>query len=90
MKVLLGFFTTESNTNIDKVCRIKDYDLAFEEECISKCKVKEVFEENGIETIGSIYANAAGSGGIELETFNYIESCFIKSLREHLHELDGI
>ena len=90
MKVLLGFFTTESNTNLDQISRIKDYDLAFNEECIVQCKVKEVFDENNIETIGSVYANAAGSGRIELATFQYIEDCFINAVREHLHELDGI
>ena len=45
MKVLAGYFTTESNTNSNKICRINDYDLAFDELCIDKCHIKEVFNQ---------------------------------------------
>ena len=38
MKVLIGFFTTESNANISDKCNLKQYDIAFEEECVNKNK----------------------------------------------------
>lgn len=90
MKVLIGQFVTESNANVPDLCRIVDYDIAFGEECISKMQIKNVFDEEGIEIIPAIYANAGASGVVERNTFDYIESCFVKTVKKHLHEIDGI
>ncbi|MEG0330516.1 MAG: M81 family metallopeptidase [Longicatena sp.] len=90
MKVLVGFFTTESNANIPTICKISNYDFAFGDDCITKNKVADVFESEGIEMIPAIYANACGAGVIERETFDYIEKMFLKSVKDHLHELDGM
>ena len=90
MKVLVGFFTTESNTHIPEIATIANYDIGFGEECVRKCNVKDVFDDYGIETIGAIYANAHGAGGIERNAFDYIESCFVNAVKEHLQEIDGI
>ena len=40
--------------------------------------------------IPSIYATAGASGVIQKGTFDYIESCFLRAVREHQAELDGI
>ena len=40
--------------------------------------------------IPSIYATAGASGVIQKETFDYIEACFLRAVREHQAELDGI
>lgn len=69
MKVLIGQFVTESNANVPDLCRIVDYDIAFGEECISKMQIKNVFDEEGIEIIPAIYANAGASGVVERNTF---------------------
>ena len=90
MKVAVGFFTTESNANIKTKCKLSNYDIAFGDECIIKCKIKDVFESNNIELIPLIYANAAGAGVIEKETFEYIESCFINNIKANLNNIDGI
>ena len=90
MKVAVGYFTTESNANIKTKCKISNYDIAFGDECIIKCKIKDVFESNNIELIPLIYANAAGAGVIEKETFEYIESCFINNIKANLNNIDGI
>ena len=90
MKVLIGQFVTESNANIPHQCEITDYDIAFGEECIQKMQIRPVFEKHGIELIPSIYANAGAAGVVSPRAFAYIESCFLKAVREHLHEIDGI
>lgn len=90
MKVMTGFFTTESNANFPELCRLDHYDLSFGDECTKKCNVQEVFDVHSIETIGSVYANAAGAGVIEKETFLYIEHCFLNCIKNHLHEIDGL
>ena len=90
MKVLIGQFVTEANANIPHQCEITDYDIAFGEECIQKMQIRPVFEKHGIELIPSIYANAGAAGVVSQRAFAYIESCFLKAVREHLHEIDGI
>ena len=90
MKILIGFFTTESNANIRQKATLADYDLAWGEDCLRKNKVSDVFSQAGIEMIPTLYANAAGAGVIERKAFEYIENNFLTAVREHLHELDGI
>jgi len=90
MKVLIGQFVTESNANIPIKNDITNYKVYFGEECIDHCRVREVFEEAGIEIIPSIYADAGASGVVKRNTFDYIESCFLNAVQEHLHEIDGI
>lgn len=90
MKVMVGFFTTESNEHIPVLNEISSYDLAFGEECVEKCVVGSVFRKNGIEVIPSVYADGGASGVIRRDTFDYIESCFLETVRTHLKELDGI
>ena len=90
MKIMVGFFTTESNEHIPMKNTINRYDVAFGDECIKKSLVDDVLREEGVEGIGSIYANAGSSGVIKRNTFDYIESCFIETAREHLNEIDGI
>lgn len=45
MKVLIGFFTTESNANIRQKATLADYDLAWGEDCLKKNKVSDVFSQ---------------------------------------------
>ena len=90
MKIMVGFFTTESNENIPVKNDITSYDIAFGDACIRKCLVDDVLAEEGVEGIGAIYANAGASGVIKRNTFDYIESCFIECAKEHLSEIDGI
>ncbi|MEG0076202.1 M81 family metallopeptidase [Anaerorhabdus sp.] len=90
MKVLIGYFTTESNAHVPLKNNIKNYDLAFGDNVIRKSRVGEVFEKEGVELIPSIYASAGASGVILKETFAYIESMFIKYINENLDQLDGI
>ena len=90
MNVLVGEFVTESNANIPTSCVINHYDIGLGEDCIRKMRIKEVYEREGINIIPSIFANAGPAGVITKETFEYIESVFINSVKEHLHELDGI
>ena len=90
MKVAVGYFTTESNANIKNKCRLNNYDIAFGDDCITKSKIKEVFNNEKIELIPLVYANAAGAGVIEKEAFNYIESCFVNNIKANLNDIDGI
>ncbi len=90
MKVLIGHFSTESNSNIPDKNSIASYDMAFGEEVIDKMQVREVFESAGIGIVPAVYAGAGPSGVIERSAFDYIESCFVDAVRRHLAEIDGI
>lgn len=90
MKVMVGLFTTESNANVPGKNEIGSYDLGFGDDCIRKLRVGEVFQAAGIDVIPSVYASAGASGVITRETFDYIESLFVRTVKEHLHEIDGI
>ena len=90
MKVLIGTFVTESNANVPNKANITNYDIAFGDELIRKMGVKDIYDESGIEIVPAIYADAGGNGIVSKEAFNYIESCFIKEVKNHIHELDGI
>lgn len=90
MYVMVGEFVTESNANVPKKCNLKDYDLAFDKECIQKMRVEDVFMRNGINIIPSIYANAGASGVVDKNTFIYIESIFLKTIKENIRKIDGI
>lgn len=90
MKVLVGHFTTESNANIPQMNTIKNYELETGDAVKEKMKIREVFESQGIEIIPSIYAGGGPSGVIEKNTFLLIESMFLRCIKEHLKEIDGI
>ena len=49
MKVMVGQFKTESNANIPLKNDLSRYDIAFNNECIRKLKVGDIFEEEGVE-----------------------------------------
>ena len=90
MKVLIGEFITESNENIPRKNEITAYDIAFGEECVRKMHVGDIFAQAGIEVIPAVYAVSGASGVIKRHSFDYIEACFIRTVEEHLNEIDGI
>ena len=90
MKVLIGEFITESNENIPRKNEITAYDIAFGEECVHRMHVGDIFAQAGIEVIPAVYAVSGASGVIKRHTFDYIEACFIRTVEEHLNEIDGI
>ena len=90
MKVLIAQFKTESNAFVPLKNDISRYDIAFDDECIRKCMVGDIFAKEGIEIIPAIYADTGPSYVLKENTFNYIESVILNSIKEHINEIDGI
>ena len=90
MKIMVGFFTTESNANIPVKTDITGYTIAFGDECVRKSLVDDVLAEEGVEAIPAIYANAGAACVVKRNAFDYIESCFAETAREHKNEIDGV
>ena len=44
MKILVGEFVSETNENIPQLCRIDNYVIAFDDQCIQNLDVSEVYE----------------------------------------------
>ena len=89
-KILVGSFTTESNSKTPYKTLITDYDLHFGQKLIDVMEIRSVFEEENVEIIPGVYANANAASVIDKATFLYIEGLLLKSIQAHLHELDGI
>lgn len=81
MKVLIGHFTTEANAHIPMKNNLSNYELAFGDEVIERMKVRDVFEQAGIEIIPAVYAGGGPSGVIEKETFLTIENLFLDAVK---------
>lgn len=90
MKVLVGAFETESNAYIPMMNNIADFRLTFGDALIQDIKGGNIFSEEGIEMIPAVAASSGPSGVIERDTFDYIEAQFLKAVRKHLYEIDGV
>ena len=90
MKILVGEFVSETNENIPQRCRINNYVIAFDDQCIQNLNISEVYESENAEMIPTIYANGASGGLITPETFAYIETSLLNEVKKHLNEIDGI
>ena len=90
MKVLVASFTTESNAKAPYKTLIQNYDLATGEALIDVMEIREAFAGKKVEITPGVYANANAASVVDKKTFLLIESMLLNSVREHLHEIDGI
>lgn len=90
MKVLVAQFVTESNENIPYNTDLEKYNLLFGDECINGMRLGNIYEENDIELIPSIYADSSTGGVVTENAFKYIENKILEDIKKHLHEIDGI
>ena len=90
MKLLVGKFVLESNANIPIQCDLENTDIRFGQECLERMQIGEVFKEEDIEVIPTIYADAAANGVMKKSAFDYIENRILNAIKEHLSDLDGI
>ena len=64
--------------------------VLYGKDCLEAVHVKDIFEEKHIELIPSIFASCHPGGLLEREAFDFIEGKILRTIREHLGELDGI
>ena len=89
-KVLVGYFTCESNENVPLKSDINNFIISFGDDVVKQSRIEEIFKQEYVEVIPSIYASAGAAGVITRNCFEYIESCFVKAINEHINEIDGI
>lgn len=55
LNILIGSFTTESNTNVPYITNLGNYELCFDNEVINKMGLVSIKEQEGINLIPSLY-----------------------------------
>lgn len=90
MKVLIGHFNSESNEWSYQKMAYENFDFKHEEECVDVMNVRDIFENQGIEVVPSLYANGHPGGLIKKDAFDFILERFTTKVKEHLAEIDGI
>lgn len=90
MKVLVGHFSSESNEHSRSLMTFDKFIFKYGEDMVDSMYVRDIFENAGIELIPSISAKGHPHGPVTKDAFDYIMSRFVYSVKEHLHEIDGI
>lgn len=65
MKVLIGSFTAESNSWNPFYETLEQFDIGYDDVVLKNMFCQDVFEENGIEAIPTIYANGEQMGTLK-------------------------
>ena len=90
MKVFAAHMTAECNEHVSRDARLEDFLLLYGEESLDEMRVRDIFEDRGIEVVPSIYAAINPSGMIEHDAYEFIAGRIIEDLRAHLDEIDAI
>ena len=90
MKVFVAHMSAECNERVTRDAKLSDFKLLYGEDCIEAMRIRDVFEDAGIEIVPSLYAGINPSGMIEREAYDFISGRILDDLRAHLHEIDAI
>lgn len=90
MKVLVGHFNSESNEHSYQKMGFDNFIFKYGEESIDAMGIRDIFENNDIDIIPSIFANGHPGGLITKDAFDFILSRIKHCLEENLNEIDGI
>ena len=90
LNILVGSFTTESNTKVPYKTTMQNYDIRFNEDALKVMELENCEQRYNVHVIPSIYANANAAALVEFEAFDYIEKKLLSSIKEHINEIDGI
>lgn len=88
-RVFVSAFQCESNTFCKTKAEYCDFDIVYDANAIKKLAAADVFEQNGVEVLGGVYASALPAGMVGLDAFNKISDEIIARLSRSRH-MDGI
>src|SRR5690625_3615005 len=89
MKIVVGCLYHETNTFNPFPTTINDFIIVEGKEVNNRIASTEVFKENDVNIIPSIYATALSSGILTKETYRFFADKFISTLKEN-QDIDGI
>ncbi|WP_273171165.1 M81 family metallopeptidase [Dubosiella newyorkensis] len=90
MNILVAKFQLEANEHVPMKCDMEDVALSFGEESLKHMQLGDVFEDPDIHVIPTLCADAACSGVMKKECFDYIESYILRAIKENIQSIDGI
>ncbi len=90
MKVLMGYFSSESNAHVNAQMTYDEYIYKSGEDLLDSMRVRDIFEDAGITPIPSFMAVGHPGGLVASDAFVFISSRIIKGRKGSLHEIDGI
>jgi microcystin degradation protein MlrC len=89
MKIVTGCLYHETNTFNPFPTSVDDFVLVEGNEVVNRLASTEVFKEQGVEIIPSIYATALSSGTVKKEAYRYFADKFLSVLEKN-KDIDGI
>ena len=89
MRIFVGSLQHETNTFVERKTRFDDFDFVRGMDSLDRLAVTRLFEDNGVEIVPSMYANALPSGLLERRSFETFLSILTDSLGS-AKRLDGI
>lgn len=90
MKILVAKYQLEANANIPMKCDMENVAISYGKEALKHMQLGDVFDNENVEVIPAICADAACSGVMTKNCFYYIENKILETVKEHLKDLDGI
>ncbi|WP_158701656.1 M81 family metallopeptidase [Lentibacillus sp. Marseille-P4043] len=89
MKIITGCLYHETNTFNSFPTSVEDFVLVEGNEVEKRLASTEVFKDNGVEIVPSIYATALSSGTVKKEAYRYFADKFLSVLEKN-KDIDGI
>lgn len=90
MKILLAKFQLEANEHVPMKCDMEDVAISYGKAALAHMQLGNVFDDSDIQLVPVICADAACSGVMKYQCFEYIEKRILNAIRENLSDLDGI
>ena len=90
MKAFVAHITFECNEHVSQTVDVEDFRTLYGNECIDAMHIRDIFEDNGIEIIPSIFACGGPCGMVERRAFDFIENKILTTIKNNLKEIDGI
>lgn len=90
MKVLVGYFSSESNEHVSTKMDFDEFIYRFGDDIAKTIQIDDIFKEAEIELIPTIMASGHPGGPVTKDAFDFIASRILQGVKEHIHEIDGI
>lgn len=90
MKVLVGYFSSESNEHVHTHMDFDEYRYRYGEDICKLMQIDDIFENAGIDVIPTLLASGHPGGTVTKDAFDFISSRILQGVKNHIHEIDGI
>lgn len=90
MKVLVGHINAECNQNVRHTVSIDEFQIFYGEACLDAMEIRDIFEDEHIQLIPTLFARLHPNGFIQYDAFKEITNHVLKLVAFHQDTLDGI